>query len=156
MQALGRWMLSLATVGLLGALLTAVVPEKGRKTVRFAFGVWMIALTLQPIRSLSGFSAESMLVSYENALAERLRAAEQTADSGAAAMIVASAQAWCEESLRIDGVNAEVRLKYDMARDQFVGAEIVYQNEPGDAQRVAVATMIAAQTGVPETDQIHR
>ena len=156
MQTLGKWMLSLATVGLIGALLTAVVPERGRKTVRFAFGVWMLILTLQPIRSLSGFSAESALASYETVLAERLREAEQWADSGATAMIVANAQAWCEEILRADGVNATVRLEYDMTHGQFVGAEISYQTQPTEAQRAEVAARIAAQTGVAEADQIHR
>lgn len=155
MQALGKWMLSLATVGLLGALLTAVAPERGKKTVRFACGVWMLILTLQPIRSLSGFSAKAVLSAYETVLAERLHQAEQTADHTATAMLVSNAQSWCEEVLCSAGVDAAVKLEYDAACGRFVGAEITYQAPPTEAERAAVAAQITAQTGVVEAGQIH-
>ena len=35
MRAVGSWLLALSAAGLLGSVLTAVAPEKNKKTVRF-------------------------------------------------------------------------------------------------------------------------
>ena len=56
MHRLGAWLSGIAAAGLIGAILTAIVPEKGRRFMRFATGLVMILLVLAPIRTLSGFS----------------------------------------------------------------------------------------------------
>ena len=85
-QKLGVWLVGVAAAGLVGSVVTAVTPEKGRKTVEFACGLLVVFLILLPVRSLSGFSLPDVLADYEAALSQRIESVgvgvEENAEGG--------------------------------------------------------------------------
>ena len=156
MRALGSWLLALSAAGLLGAVLTAVAPEKQKKTVRFAAGILVILVVLQPLERLLGQSLTADLRAYEAGVSARLEAVRETAAAEAAAMIRVNAEAACAAALAEAGILAEVFLTPAADGSRFVQAEIVYETPPTADTIAAAAELVSAQTGVAPEDQIHR
>ncbi len=156
MRAVGSWLLALSAAGLLGSVLTAVAPEKNKKTVRFAVGILVILSALRPLNNLSGLSLRSDLMAYEAELSARLDAVRDTAAAGAEAMICANAEQACEQVLAEAGIPAVVTLTPAADGSCFIRAEITYELLP-DADTIALAAeAVTAQTGVAAEDQSHR
>ncbi len=156
MRALGSWLLALSAAGLLGAVLAAVAPEKQKKTVRFATGILVILVVLQPLKHLSGQSVTADLWSYEAGVSARLESVREAAAAEAAAMIRVNAEQACAEALAEAGILAEVLLTPAADGSRFVCAEIVYETSPTDDTVAAAAELVSARTGVAPKDQIHR
>lgn len=156
MRALGSWLIALSAAGLLGALLTAITPEKHKKTIRFAAGILVILVVLQPLETLMGQSVTADLQAYEAGIGARLESVQEAAAAEAAAMIRANTEQACAAALAAVGIAAEVSLTPAADGSCFVRAEIVYETPPTDDTIASATEMIAAHTGVAPKDQIHR
>lgn len=156
MRALGSWLIALSAAGLLGALLTAITPEKHKKTMRFAAGILVIWVVLQPLETLMGKSVTAELLAYETGVGARMESVREAAAAEAAAMIRANTEQACAEALAAVGIAAEISLTPAADGSCFVRAEIVYETPPADDTIASAAEIIAAHTGVAPKDQIHR
>ncbi len=156
MRALGSWLLSLAAVGLLGAVVAAGAPGKHQRTVRFAVGLTGILLVLRPLQNLWEVSLPAELARYEAEAAGRLRAAQNSAKTAAAEMICAQTARSCELALEKIGILADVTLVPSADGARFLRAEISYEVWPEADLCTEAAAVITAQTGVAAEDQIHR
>ena len=156
MRALGAWLLAVAAAGLFGAVLTAVAPEKSKKTVHFAAGILVILAALRPLNNFSELSLHTNLSAYETALSARLDAVRNTATAEAAAMVRTNAEQACVRGLAELGIRAAVVLTPAADGSRFIRAEITYETIP-DADALVLATeLVSGQTGVAAEDQIHR
>ena len=159
MQKLGIWLVSIAAAGIAASVLAAVSPEKGRKTIKFAGGLIVIMLVLQPIRSLSGFSLPDLLSNYETALSQRLANVAVDVEEEAEAITVRTAEAFLNGKLEEMGVSAQITLQMgtdENGRRILYSATVDYELPPDDGQIQSVGGMIEAQTGIPPSRQRHR
>jgi len=155
-RALGSWLLSLAAVGLFGAVIAAVAPGKHQKTVRFAVGLAVILLVLRPLQNRWAVSLPAELAHYEAEVAGRLRAARGSAQTAAVEMVCAQTARSCELALEEIGILADVTLVPSADGARFLRAEISYEVWPDSDLCAEAAAVITAQTGVAAEDQIHR
>lgn len=156
MRVLGAWLLTLSAAGLLGAVLTAIAPEKSKKTVSFAAGMLVILAVLRPLNHLPELSMGTNLSAYETEISARLDAVRDTAAAEAAVMIRTNAEQACVRVLAEAGIPAEVVLTPATDGSRFIRAEITHETLP-DADSLALAAeIVSTQTGVAAEDQIHR
>lgn len=159
MHRLGAWLSSIAAAGLIGSILTAIVPEKGRRFMRFAMGMVMILLVLSPIRTLSGFSVLEQLASIESTLYQHMDAFTASAVSSAKAIAVRETELFLQDELEKQGISASIRLHAAQTTD----GEWVYESavvQPSGiltpAEEAAVQSLLTSQTGIhPERMQMH-
>ncbi len=157
-QKLGVWLVGIAAAGLVGSVVTAVTPEKGRKTVKFACGLLVVFLILLPVRSLSGFSLPDVLADYEAALSQRIESVGAGVEENAEAITVRTAEAFLNEKLAEMGILAEVSLKMgtdEAGRRILYSASVSYELTPDEGEIRQAGEMIEAQTGIPLSRQRH-
>ena len=151
MHRLGAWLSGIAAAGLMGSILTAILPEKGRRFMRFATGLIMILLVLAPIRTLSGFSISEQLASIESSLYQHMEAFTASAVNGAKSIAVRETELFLQNELEKQGISASIRLRAAQTTD----GEWVYESavvQPSGiltpAEEAAVQSLLTSQTGI--------
>ena len=138
MHRLGAWLSGIAAAGLIGAILTAIVPEKGRRFMRFATGLVMILLVLAPIRTLSGFSISDQLALIESSLHQHM-------------------EAFLQNELEKQGISARIRLYAAQTADgEWVYESAAVQSDGmlTSTEAAAVQSLLENQTGI-HPEQMH-
>ena len=139
MHRLGAWLSGIAAAGLIGAILTAIVPEKGRRFMRFATGLVMILLVLAPIRTLSGFSISDQLALIESSLHQHME------------------EAFLQNELEKQGISARIRLYAAQTADgEWVYESAAVQSDGmlTSTEAAAVQSLLENQTGI-HPEQMH-
>lgn len=158
MHRLGAWLSGIAAAGLIGSILTAIVPEKGRRFMRFAAGLVMILLVLAPIRTLSGFSVSDQLASIESSLHQHMEAFAIRAADGAKSIAVRETELYLQNELEKQGISARVRLHAAQTADGewiYESAAVQSDGMLTPAEAAAVQSMLESQTGIhPDLMQI--
>ena len=157
MHRLGAWLSGIAAAGLIGAILTAIVPEKGRRFMRFATGLVMILLVLAPIRTLSGFSISDQLASIESSLHQHMEAFAIRAADGAKSIAVRETEAFLQNELEKQGISARIRLYAAQTADgEWVYESAAVQSDGmlTSTEAAAVQSLLESQTGI-HPEQMH-